>query len=185
MVYAIMTQDYYLFLANFPGFVLGLFYSISSLVLLSQEKSTSDATVYFRLESMLVFGSAYYGLIAMYVGITMDKSDEEFGKSIFAWSGIICAITYYAAPCTAVADIIRTQNSSSLHAPMILANAANASLWLIYGYFALDDAYVYGPNLVGVSFAIFQLVLIGMYVNVPSKVLHDNPFHIEEKSAFV
>lgn len=163
MLYAAMIKDYYIFASNFPGFVLGLFYSISSLVLLSQGKSSSEGTTYFWLESILIYGAVYFGLVSMYVGISLDDTQTDFGRSIVAYSGIACAISYYAAPCTTIVHIIRTRSASSLHPPMLLANAANASLWLIYGYFTLNDAFVYGPNLIGLLLTAFQLCLVCIY----------------------
>ena len=164
-----MQKDIYVFITNFPGFVLGLLYSISSLTLLANGKGNSDATTYYRLETMILVGSVYYGSISMYIGFILGEDDKQFASSLVAWSGITCAVLYYAAPCTTIAQIIKTKNSSSLHPPMILANATNATLWLIYGYFGINDMYIYGPNLLGVIFAFFQLFLVTIYRSTSPK----------------
>lgn len=160
MVYAVQIKDYYIFVTNFPGFVLGLFYSISALSLISQGKTQADANVYFWLENMLIGGAIYFCFLSMYVGITLDETETAYGKRLVAYSGILCCIAYYAAPCTTISRVLKTKNSSSLNPPMIIANLSNATLWLVYGYSTLNDIFVYGPNLVGVVLSALQIVLI-------------------------
>ena len=163
MLYAAMIKDYYIFAANFPGFILGLFYSFSSLVVLSQSKSQSDSVMYSRLENLILVGSTYFCFLSMHVGITLDASQAEYGRNLVAYSGIVCCTCYYAAPCTDIAQILRTKNASSLYPPMLIANGANASLWMTYGYFTLKDSFVYGPNFVAVVLVCFQFSLVCIY----------------------
>ena len=168
MLYAVMTKDYYLFFTAAVGFILGLYYTVTSLTLLSQSKSLSDSSVYFWMETILVCGAIFFSAMSMYIGITLTDSETELAKTIVAYIGVTLCTVYYASPCTVIAQIIKTKNSSTLYAPMVCANGANAILWLVYGL-ALDDVFVYGPNVFGILLSVFQLFLVFVYNNSPPK----------------
>lgn len=168
LLYAILTKDYYLFFTAAVGFNLGVFYTVSSLTLLSKSKSLSDSDIYFRLEALLMSGSIFFCCMGMYVGITLTEFEMELAKSIVAYVGVTLCTAYYASPCTVIAHILKTKNSSTLYAPMVCANLANSILWLLYGL-SLGDVFVYGPNVFGISLSVLQLFLICVYNNSPPK----------------
>ena len=42
---------------------------------------------------------------------------------------------------------------------MTAAQCANTLLWSVYGIFAAKDIFVYGPNVVGLTLGVIQLLL--------------------------
>jgi uncharacterized protein with PQ loop repeat len=69
------------------------------------------------------------------------------------------AIAYYAAPLATMLQVIKTKDSSSLYLPMILINCTNGLLWSSYGFIALHDINVYGPNVIGVILSSIQILM--------------------------
>jgi solute carrier family 50 protein (sugar transporter) len=159
MIYGIQLGDYYIFTANVFGLVVGVFYSITALELMSQSRSESDLNNILWLEMLLVGGVLFYGIMGLIVGLALDSSQKEAGEMIFASSGNFFALFYYAAPLTTIAEVFRTRDSSSLYPPMLLANTCNSSMWFVYGLFGIYDPFVYVPNGIGASLSIFQLFL--------------------------
>jgi Sugar efflux transporter for intercellular exchange len=55
--------------------------------------------------------------------------------------------------------VIKKRDSSSLYLPALVANLVNALLWVIYGYFAIQNPMLYIPNGAGVILATAQIGL--------------------------
>ena len=163
IVYGVQKGDYYIFMANVSGIVLGTFYSLTSISLLSRSTNAEDELKMNRLEFLIVSGTLYYCLIGLIVGLILSSSQKSAGEMIFAASGNFYAIFYYAAPLSTIANVFKTKDSSSLYAPMLIANAVNSSSWFIYGLFGIHDPFVWAPNLVGASLTVFQLVISRIY----------------------
>ncbi len=157
-----MLKDYYIFISNLPGLILGMFYVLSSIALLSVTEGIYSWK-YCILERIMIFGILYFGVISFIVGISMDSSQLDLAKSIVAISSNCCTIVYYASPCSTMYEVIQSKNSSSLHRPTLLANMCNSCLWLFYGLFALNDCYVYLPNGIGAILCCLQLSLTIVY----------------------
>jgi uncharacterized protein with PQ loop repeat len=73
----------------------------------------------------------------------------------------VCCVC--CAGLTTLVEIIRERDSSSLYAPTVLVNLANATLWTIYGIFAINDVNVWVPNAVGIVLSFIQLFLCGIF----------------------
>lgn len=163
-MYSIIQKDYFIFFANFPGIVLGLFYALTSMVLLAINNIGKPPTFEYRvLEISLVSGVFFYGIVGLIVGIALPSSQQNTGRILVAICTNFCTVLYYASPLTTMYVVIKTKDSSSLHPPMLFANLANSMMWLTYGIFALNDPFVYGPNGIGASLAITQLTLSFLY----------------------
>ncbi|CAM9424462.1 unnamed protein product, partial [Ectocarpus fasciculatus] len=162
-MYAVLLRDYFIFVANAPGVVFGMFFVISSLSLLSKTDGGMHSPVYRVLELILVVGLSCYALLIMIIGITV--AGQGVAKTVVAFVANGLCIIYYSAPCSTMLTVVRTRDPSSLHLPMILANALNAVMWCVYGFFALNDLFVYVPNGIGLFLATLQLSLIAIYRN--------------------
>ena len=164
-MYGIMLRNMFICVSNLPGLVLGTFYYISSVSILAKGRTDADAGSLSTLEKMLVLGVAYYGVAGVYVGLFLEDSDSSVGESIFALSGNVLSMVYYAAPLSTIQEVISNEDSSSLYAPMLVANLANSLLWTIYGFYGIDDVFVYVPNAIGAVLASLQLSLTIAYPN--------------------
>jgi hypothetical protein len=163
-MYSVIQKDYFIFFSNFPGLVLGIYYAINSMVLLALENRGRPPTNEYRmLEISLVAGPLIYSILTLIVGIILPADEQNTGRVLVAIFTNCCTVLYYASPLTTMYHVINEKDSSSLHPPMLFANLSNSCMWLVYGIFALNDPFVYGPNGIGASLAILQLSLSFIY----------------------
>jgi solute carrier family 50 protein (sugar transporter) len=162
VTYSVLLKDYFIFIANTPGVIFGIFFTTSSLALLARTDGGMKSRNFRVLEFILIFGLVCFSILIMIVGVTL-ASYPGTGKTIVAFVANSTCVIYYGAPCSTMLTVISTKDSSSLHLPMILANALNAVMWCIYGLFALEDIFVYVPNGIGLFLSCLQLLLIAIY----------------------
>jgi solute carrier family 50 (sugar transporter) len=162
-MYAIMLEDYYIFVANSPGVVCGTYCVVSSLVIMGQSKRGFSDFNYRVLESILLGGITFFLVLGMAIGIAMSSWDKSLKDTVVAVVANSACVMYYGAPCSSMYEVIMSKDSSSLHLPMIFVNFLNAILWSVYGYFALNDLFVVVPNTIGLGLSVLQLCLIVLY----------------------
>lgn len=162
VIYGVQLGDYFIYIANCPGVIFGMYFTVSSLALLASKEGGLKSNSFRMLEAILIGGFVFFGILVMIIGITLS-SHADTGKLIIAFVANSTCIIYYGAPCSTMLSVISSKDSSSLYPPMIVANALNATLWCVYGFFALGDIFVYVPNGIGLSLSIIQLSLIVMY----------------------
>jgi solute carrier family 50 (sugar transporter) len=173
VLYSILLHDYYIFFANLFGVALAFFYAITGLVLLHKRGDHADMITFNRLEFILVGGILFYTALGLVIGIILSSPDDMgTNKTIVGTCAITFLLMYYAAPCSTLYHVIATRDSSSLHAPMLVANLANGAMWTIYGIAAMNDPIVYGSNGFGVVFSIFQLTLKALFYKATATAPH-------------
>ena len=69
---------------------------------------------------------------------------------------------FYFAPLTTMVEVCRTRNAASIHRPTTLMTCCNSFFWVAYGL-AVNDAFIYVPNGVGLGFGLMQAALLGMF----------------------
>lgn len=96
VMYSVMVRDFYLFWSVAPGLVLGLLYSLFSIVLLfansTGEIGAKEANRYISAENCIysLVGIVFFWLlISLIVGIAVPT--ENFSTSVF-FVGILCSI---------------------------------------------------------------------------------------------
>ena len=67
-------------------------------------------------------------------------------------------IVLSGSPLSTIKAVVRTKSSLSILTPLTCAQVVNTVLWSVYGL-AIGDAFVYGPNVVGLGFGLIQLFL--------------------------
>jgi solute carrier family 50 (sugar transporter) len=162
VLYSIVLEDYFIFFTNITGVCLATFYSLTGLKLLQRRSHPADLRTAEYLEFIIIGGVFYYCLLGLVTGIAIN--DKEQIRLIIGISSVCFLIIYYSAPATSLMQVIRTQNSTSLHGPFLLANLAGGLMWTIYGFTALDDPIVYGSNGFGVIFTSVQLLIKLIYL---------------------
>eukprot|EP00531_Pseudo-nitzschia_arenysensis_P010603 CAMPEP_0116144074 /NCGR_PEP_ID=MMETSP0329-20121206/15793_1 /TAXON_ID=697910 /ORGANISM="Pseudo-nitzschia arenysensis, Strain B593" /LENGTH=417 /DNA_ID=CAMNT_0003639443 /DNA_START=293 /DNA_END=1546 /DNA_ORIENTATION=+ len=70
-----------------------------------------------------------------------------------------------ATPLTTIRTILRTKSSRTILGSLTAAQCVNTGLWTAYG-FAVNDYFVWGPNIIGLGLGLMQLALKILY---PSK----------------
>mmetsp|Transcript_22961 Transcript_22961/g.71559 ORF Transcript_22961/g.71559 Transcript_22961/m.71559 type:complete len:195 (+) Transcript_22961:386-970(+) len=129
MVYAVMTTDYYLFMANLPGACFGMWFTLSAY-------GVAPTKLRFKLEVIMLLLIIVVSACGLVVGISV--TDAKSARSIQGIVTVGILVVYYGAPLSTTAKVIVTRNAASLHLPMSVMNLVNGLLWTTYG-FAMND----------------------------------------------
>lgn len=98
--------------------------------------------------------------IIMLISFTASYPAEVVGKL-----GVLFCIILFASPLSTLRTVVATKNANSIPLPFTLACLVNCGLWSITGLFDMHDFNIYFPNILGLIFAILQLLLILFYGN--------------------
>jgi len=153
--YSYFKKDWFVYLANQPGFLMGVFYSLTAIAL--AKKRTRDTLIMMFLALCLVLPTC-----AVVLNLPLDDVKEE--KKSFVW-GLLCnliLVLYYSAPLSTLVSVVKTKSSSSLHWPSCLMNLINGTCWVAYG-FAIQDYFILSPNAAGMVLSLVQMSLIFIY----------------------
>ncbi len=82
---------------------------------------------------------------------------------------------YFFAPLIAIKEVIRLKDASSIYPPSIFTNALNCTMWMCYGFIAVEDPVVWGPNVLGMVLQIINTLLIIKYPRLLSKAPNSVP----------
>ena len=142
--YSIILKNPWIFVPNVVGLILGLFFTYIG-------SRLGDAAQKAAL--LRSFGS-YMSVIALAIlcaakGVFNVAANEVIGRV-----GIALLMIYYCSPLSTIAKVVETKDSSSIDPALTIVGIANGCFWGMYGL-AISDIYVYGPNLVGASIALF------------------------------
>lgn len=157
-MYGCMTRDYFIFWSNGTGMTLGFFYCMTSMTLLAKSRQ-DESLPYVVSEYFLVLGIFFWAIVAFLAAIVFEAS-PAIGLNIVGGISAGLSLAYYIVPLSSIVKICKERDSSSLYGPMLCANLANSLLWFIYGFFALNAAFVWAPNLIGMLFAFSQLSVL-------------------------
>lgn len=161
MLYAIEINDYFIFFSNIAGLVLGVYYTISSLILLSLHHEKHQ--IHYETMEKLILGAVFFWeVISLLIGFVV-RADPTTTAFITACSANVFTLVFYIAPIKTIVQVIHDRNSSILYPPMVLTTLMNSGLWFVYGIAALDDFFVYVPNGIGATLSLIQLILIPLY----------------------
>ncbi|WZN61872.1 bidirectional sugar transporter SWEET [Chloropicon roscoffensis] len=154
--YSYYKRDWFVYAANQPGFIMGVFYSLTAIGL--AKRDTRDVLVYIFLALCLLLPSV---AVVLNLGLG-DHADQE--TKSFVW-GLLCnaiLVVYYSAPLSTLVQVVKTKSAESLHWPSCTMNLINGTCWVAYG-FAIQDYFILSPNVAGVFLSIVQLTLVAVY----------------------
>lgn len=158
-IYAFLRLDPFLFAANSFGVIVGLYNSISYLLLHSEKKSLPKITGV----EVGVFSVICFWAILLLILYFSRLSSGTIASVVGTWACSINAIFY----CSPMAELIIARDFALLDAvylPMIIINMITALTWGLYGLFGIHDIFVWSPNVVGVSASgIMILLKLGRY----------------------
>jgi len=150
VTYSVLLKDYFLWFSNMPGLCLAVFYALMAITILARSNLTQDHKRMNIMIGVLIFGFFLFSILGFAAGLAWVGQDNErkMAASLIGNTGMCFSIMYYFAPLSTAMTVIRTRNSSSLYAPMLALNLANALLWMCYGL-AIGQAAVSIPNILG------------------------------------
>ncbi len=211
-LYGSLLNDGFIIWANFPGISVLTFCVISIVSLLNLDimkleseisgsgssngvtgessnmvaKLNSMKSLLFYTEVSLVVAPFVWGLMA-YLSWVIWGEIRAYAVSVVGWMCLVQTLAYYVAPLTALKNVIKNKDSSSIYPPSVIANTVNCIMWAIYGVVAVHDPVVYAPNFVGLGLQVVSASLLFFY---PKKAIlmaaataiadKQNPFKAEE-----
>ncbi|KAH6584622.1 hypothetical protein BASA61_007333 [Batrachochytrium salamandrivorans] len=153
IIYGSYLGDPYIFCANIVGFLLGLFYTLSSLHH-GSDKFRKTATI-------ILLGSSFLVLTSAFIVFAFLKT-SDISKTFLGSVCVMILVFFYASPLSDLANVIRSRDASTINPVLAFCSLLNGSLWTGYG-FAISDPFVWGPNIVGVVLTLVQLGLIVVF----------------------
>ena len=149
--YSFATRDAFVFLANWPGLLLGLYYTMTGVALGDQKQRS-------LIEKLLLAYAAVLGA----AGYAAASGAFGSAQAVLGLVANALLLLYYSSPLSVVANVVKKRNAAALFWPLSLTSLLNGALWTSYGR-AVGDAYIWAPNLVGALLATHQLALIGAF----------------------
>lgn len=147
--YAIVVKDPYVFLANAPGVIVGLYMMMVALRL-------ADAQTANRI-TMLVLASALLLEVVGFLGaeglLLHHNLKLLWG---FAANGIL--LVFYASPLSSLLEVFQTRSNATIHLNMAIMTILNGALWVAYGL-AIHNPFIWVPNGVGAILGVVQVIL--------------------------
>ena len=190
VLYGSLLSDGYIMWANFPS-VAVIVYCLSSMVgLLNTEIARAEMLKAFAkneknsasqelidsisakqknllvLETGFWLGPLVFGTLTWVSFVTL-RSNIELAKTMIGWIALTFNIGYFVAPLATMRDVIRIKDSGAIYFPGVCANAANASMWVVYGL-TIKNPNVWVPNAIG---CILQVVSIALILLYPHKIV--------------
>ena len=146
--------------SNMFGVILGAYYFTIFVQHCGPMASNLPGTVNQHLKGT---GAIVLGNLCLAVsGIT--NASELIGRE-----GVLYCIILFASPLAALKHVITTKSAASIPLPFTVACFINCMAWFVVGWWKLMDFNIYFPNMLGLSCAVAQLGLKGVYGNRAAK----------------
>ena len=95
----------------------------------------------------------------------MGASGVGYATDMIGKEGVVMCIVLFSSPLTVLRSVIATKSAASIPLPFTLATFVNCIAWFVLGWWKAKDFNIYFPNVLGLSCAVAQLVLKGVYGN--------------------
>ena len=135
--------------ANLSALVLGAHYCYVYVEVATSEDSTTQP---------LLIASLCAALVALFYWFLPNAQAADAIGSL----GCAVVVVMFSGPLQALKSVIDEKSTRKLPFPMAVATCMNCSMWTLYGL-AVQDAYIYGPNILGLLSGIAQLTLFAVF----------------------
>jgi len=168
----VLRKDKNLVIANFPGFVFGLFYLFSCLILATKDNRFN---VTERSEQLTLGLSSALAVVL----VTSRWLSTEAANALIGNFAMVMSICMFAAPLSTVRQVLRERNSASINLGFLSGQMANCTMWTSYGA-ATNDPYVLVPNALGLLLGLGQFGLVGLLPRKAAVVMDDGTVPLPE-----
>lgn len=151
LAYGVSARDKYVALSNIAGAIVSIGYVVGMLPLLANQKKSLRQT-----QGVLMAGITAVLSLWTYLGVSQAPLSKisttlgMFASTLF--------IILSGSPLSTIKAVISTRNSASILGSLTGAQVTNTLLWSAYGL-AVKDLFVWGPNVIGFSLGLIQLLL--------------------------
>lgn len=162
LVYGLSARDVYVTLSNIAGAVASIGYVVGTLPLLNdntrrRQLRSTQAIVMAGTAAVLGLWTTL-GIVSAGAGTGAGAPNMAQITSSLGMFASMISIILSASPLFTIQQVVSTRNSSSILGPLTMTQVVNALLWSMYGL-AIRNAFVYGPNLIGLGLGLAQLAL--------------------------
>eukprot|EP01062_Namystynia_karyoxenos_P056283 TRINITY_DN47249_c0_g1_i1.p3 TRINITY_DN47249_c0_g1~~TRINITY_DN47249_c0_g1_i1.p3 ORF type:complete len:328 (+),score=110.23 TRINITY_DN47249_c0_g1_i1:87-986(+) len=147
LVYGVLNDmNMTMLTGNAPGFLLGLWYVYN---FMKYKAPGASITVPAAL-------SASAAAVAAGAALALPTAQAI---NVIGLYGCAIVVAMFSGPVAAIGTVLRTKDTSSLSLPLTLAALVNCSLWFGFGWFLINDPYVWGPNSIGFAIQLAGLLM--------------------------
>ena len=143
--YSYATLDHWVFMSNFPGAALGLFFCMTAIA----HGSPAQRRAVDRALVALAAVVASAGWAAAHA-----RARETFG--VLATGALVLM---NAAPLSTARSVLRERSAASIDARFAAGSAASSFFFVVYGV-GIGDAFLWAPNAAGLAMNAAQLALV-------------------------
>eukprot|EP01103_Thecamoeba_quadrilineata_P012318 TRINITY_DN314_c0_g1_i2.p1 TRINITY_DN314_c0_g1~~TRINITY_DN314_c0_g1_i2.p1 ORF type:complete len:238 (-),score=23.27 TRINITY_DN314_c0_g1_i2:71-784(-) len=155
-IYGLLVSSLTILSVNVFGLFCGLYYSrVFYIFCPQQEKNVLN---YLYASALVMFTGI---ILYMFVG---SEEDVRFRLGLL---GSTFVILMFGSPLLAMKTVIETQSTESMDFRLSLCGTICSFAWTLFGWFVLDDVFVWFPNGVGLLLSLSQLSLFFIYHNSP------------------
>lgn len=129
------------------------------------QASPQSTTAPTRHENVVMLMCAIWTVIGTVLGMvdSMSLESKVFLVGIVT-NGIL--ITFYGAPLSTIAQVLKEKSTASIHVPTMFLNTITSGFWCVYGV-AINDYFIIGPNALGFVCGAIQIVLYMAFPRSP------------------
>merc|ERR1712224_974766 len=126
IAYSIVTRDWYVYFANMPGFILGVFYFGMTYPLVDRDQHISV----ILLISFLCW-EGFLSCITMF----LTKSSFESQRLLWGLSNNIILLAYYASPLSSIYKVFKSRSEKTINPYLATGNFINGLFWAFLWFF--------------------------------------------------
>mmetsp|Transcript_30486 Transcript_30486/g.35027 ORF Transcript_30486/g.35027 Transcript_30486/m.35027 type:complete len:235 (+) Transcript_30486:66-770(+) len=155
VVYGIMKNEVKIWSPNAFGLLMSSYYCMQYRRFVPKKASNLPGTLSQHVR---------YGFLLMTLTVLMaTQLSKGIATDLVGKLAVFLCVILFISPLSTLKTVIATKSAKSIPLPFTLACMMNCFLWSIAGIFEMKDFNVYFPNLLGLSSAIAQFVLIMLY----------------------
>jgi len=112
--------------------------------------------------------------LVLFAGMAYELPTYEHTVLLVGLASNLNLIFFLGAPLSTIATVIRQKSAHSIHKKTMVMTVLNCFFWMAYG-FAVDDPFIYTPNVIGLVLGLFQAALSLMFASKPAATASSQP----------
>lgn len=158
LVYGLLIQEKKVWISNALGAGLALLYC--------NEYRKYSAKTPFKIFERHVYTVSFLAMLTSFFALALPS---QVAKNVVGVEGVLLCVLLFASPLATLKQVIETKSAHLIPIPFTVACLINCILWVIVGWFELNDFMIYAPNLLGFACTLAQVGLKLVYGSEASK----------------
>ena len=162
LTYSFIKKDPFVAVANVPGLLLGVWYTMTCVRIAEPAQAKRIETVMMAMVAIhAVAGTASCFFLP----------DRAAMASLYGIVNNAILLAYYGAPLSTIGQVLKEKSAASIYFPTVLINGINGLFWSTYAL-AINDMYLLAPNAIGAVLAgiqTFLCIVFGKFTGAEKK----------------